>query len=217
MFTGLVDHVGTVLSSRPTSASGGRTLRIESKFADFVLGESIACDGVCLTVERWTGGAFEVTAGDETLRLTTIGSLKAGSALHLERALRLGDRLGGHMVQGHVDGMGEVAAIVPGASWTRVDIRVPAELAKYIAPKGSVCVDGVSLTVNEVQDAGGVHTFSVGLVPHTLTVTHLSGYAPGRRVNIETDLLARYLERLAGFQGATPLSRDLLARAGFLT
>lgn len=219
MFTGLVDHLGTLVASRPTSGAGGRALRIDSRFTDFVLGESIACDGVCLTVERWSGSTFEVTAGDETLRLTTLGGLRPGRALHLERAMRVGDRLGGHLVQGHVDGVGVVRSVTPGPVWTRVEIEVPAGLARYVAPKGSICVDGVSLTVNEVSDGGGVHSFAVGLVPHTLAVTRLGTYQPGTEVNLETDLLARYLERLSAFPAASPaspLSRELLGRAGFI-
>ncbi len=214
MFTGLVDHCGRIVSTGPSGS--GRALRIESRFTDFVLGESIACDGVCLTVESWTAGAFTVTAGDETLRVTTLGAKHAGDTVHLERALRVGDRLGGHLVQGHVDGVGEVMAIIPGATWTRVDIAVPAELARYIATKGSVTVDGVSLTVNQVHDAGALHTFSVGLVPHTLAVTRFGGLSVGTRVNIETDLLARYAERLAAFPPNEPsVTVDLLHRAGF--
>lgn len=189
---------------------------MESQFSGFVLGESIACDGVCLTVESWTGSTFAVTAGDETLRVTTLGRKHVGDKVHLERALQVGDRLGGHLVQGHVDGVGEVTAVVPGATWTRVDIAVPMELARYIATKGSVTVDGVSLTVNEVHDAGTLHTFSVGLVPHTLAVTRLGEFVVGTRVNIETDLLARYVERIAAFPSTgTAVTADLLRRAGF--
>ena len=209
MFTGLVDHLGTILSAG-VGPGGGRVLRIASSFADFSLGESIACDGVCLTVERAhggrTGGAedgtFEVTAGEETLKVTTLGAMRPGDRLHLERALRVGDRLGGHLVQGHVDGVGEVVAITPGEAFTRVVFTVPEALARYVAPKGSVTVDGVSLTVNEVSDT----TFTVGLVPHTLKVTKMGSLKAGSRVNLETDLLARYLARLAGFDAPAPSS-----------
>lgn len=213
MFTGLVDHCGRIAASTPSGS--GRTLRIESAFRDYVLGESIACDGVCLTVERWDSGSFVVTAGDETLRVTTLGERRVGEAVHLERALRVGDRLGGHMVQGHVDGVGVVRRVVPGPTWTRVDFAVPAALARYIAQKGSVTVDGVSLTVNEVHDDAAGHTFSVGLVPHTLAVTRLGGFVAGTKVNIETDLLARYAERLAAFPPPPGVSADLLRRSGF--
>ena len=144
MFTGLVDHPGKVVGVSPARGGAeGRTLRIESGFGDFALGESIACDGVCLTVERWTGSTFEVTAGEETLRVTTLGAVQVGDRLHLERALRVGDRLGGHLVQGHVDGVGEVIAVAPGAAWTRVDVAVPEGIARYVAPKGSITIDGV--------------------------------------------------------------------------
>lgn len=222
MFTGLVDHPGKIVSVAPCSGgrggATGRTLRIESRFRDFALGESIACDGVCLTVEGWTGSTFEVTAGEETLRVTTLGSAQPGDDIHLERALSVGDRLGGHLVQGHVDGVGVVIAVVPGAAWTRVDFQVPAELSRYIAPKGSITVDGVSLTVNEVTGGAGTEgTFSVGLVPHTLAVTRLGKYRVGTRVNLETDLLARYLERLAFCRtpDAAGVDLDLLRRSGF--
>lgn len=215
MFTGLVDHVGTLLNLRPEGS--GLRLWIQSRFGDFAVGESIACDGVCLTVERWSGGTFEVVAGNETLAVTTLGAVRAGAVLHLERALRLGDRLGGHLVQGHVDGTGVVHAIVPGPTWTRVDIGVPRALARYIAPKGSVTVDGVSLTINSVADQGGRHLFSVGLVPHTLTVTKLGTLGPGSAVNLETDLLARYLERLHDpALAASAVDLDTLRRSGFL-
>ncbi len=180
-----------------------------------MLGESIACDGVCLTVESWDDRAFVVTAGDETLRVTTLGGKRAGESVHLERALRVGDRLGGHLVQGHVDGVGVVQRIVPGPTWTRVDFSVPVALARYIAQKGSVTVDGVSLTVNDVHDAASEHTFSVGLVPHTLAVTRLGSFAVGTKVNIETDLLARYAERLSAFPSPPGVSAELLRRSGF--
>ncbi len=216
MFTGLVDHVARVVGVG--RAGAGLILRVESEFRDFQVGESIACDGVCLTVERWTGGTFEVTAGDETLRVTTLGGVRVGDGIHVERALRLGDRLGGHMVQGHVDAVGDVVAVVPESASTRIAIAVPDAIARYIAPKGSVTVDGVSLTVNSVGMTDGRQQFSVGLIPHTLAVTKLGQVRPGSRLNIETDLLARYLERLLGAPGSTPpvgVGADLLRRSGF--
>lgn len=209
MFTGLVAEQGRVTRVHPRGSA--RVLTVECSFPDVQLGESIACDGVCLTVERVLPGAFEVAAGDETLRLTTLGSVQPGARLHLERALRAADRLGGHIVQGHVDGLGTVRAVQPGRQWTDVAIEVPTELARYVARKGSICVDGVSLTVNEVEGA----VFHVGIIPHTQAVTRVAALRPGDAVNIEVDVVAKYVERLLGGFGATGLSLDKLRAAGF--
>jgi riboflavin synthase len=215
MFTGLVAETGRVEAVRPRGS--GRELRIRSTFRALELGESVACDGVCLTVERDEDGVFTVLAGDETLRLTTLGEVQAGDAIHLERALRLGDRLGGHWVQGHVDGVGRIRAVTPGPQWTRIDVDAPPELRRYLVAKGSICISGVSLTVNET-DAGG---FSVGIIPHTSTITRLGAFRPGDAVNLEVDVLAKYVERLLGLdaapQGAAPaLDMARLRAAGFL-
>jgi riboflavin synthase len=188
MFTGLVAECGRV------RAIAGRTMTIESTFTGLELGESIACDGVCLTVTTMQGGIFTVDVGDETLKRTTIGEWKNDHAVHLERAMRVGDRLGGHIVQGHVDGVGTVAAVSPGAAFHRIDVKAPAELRRFFVEKGSVCVDGVSLTINGLTGEG----FHVGIVPHTQTVTHLARLGAGDRVNLEVDVLARYVERLLG-------------------
>jgi riboflavin synthase len=192
MFTGLVEELGTITSAQGVGT--GRTFVIRCTWRDLVLGESIACDGVCLTVERILADGFQATAGDETLRLTTLGARGVGSGLHLERAVRATDRLGGHIVQGHVDGVGTVRTVVPGAQWTDIGIEVPEPLRRYLVRKGSVCVDGVSLTVNTTDDVG----FHVGIVPHTLGVTKLGGLRPGDHVNLEVDIVAKYVERLLG-------------------
>lgn len=208
MFTGLVEAVGTVRAV--TSRGSGKVLWIVAPFEGLVLGESIACDGVCLTVEVFEAGAFQVTAGEETLRRTTFADVSAGRRLHLERAMRVGDRLGGHIVQGHVDGVGRVRGLTPGAQWTRIDVDVPAELSRYLVEKGSVCIDGVSLTVNGIDRTG----FHVGIVPHTLEVTHLGALRTGQPVNLEVDILAKYVERLLGARvGGVDL--PLLRAAGF--
>jgi len=197
MFTGIVSDLGEVLEVDP-KAEGLRRLTIASGYdPDTIdLGASIACSGVCLTVvARGRAGNrsyFAVDAAAETLAVTTAGSWQRGARLNLERALRLGDELGGHMVSGHVDGIAELISRenLPDMAW--LTLRVPAGLAKFIAPKGSVALDGVSLTVNEV--AGD--TFSVLIIPHTLKVTMLGGLGVGAGLNLEIDLMARYAARL---------------------
>lgn len=209
MFTGLVAEQGTI---RSVAVRGtGRELWVTSTFTGLELGESIAHDGVCLTVEVFEGSAFRVHVGEETLRRTTLGARVAGDRVHLERALRLGDRLGGHWVQGHVDGVGEVRAVVPGPEWTRIDVAVPEELSRYMVEKGSICMDGVSLTVNGVVG----RVFSVGIVPHTSGITRVTRLRPGDRVNLEMDIVARYVERLLGGEGGG-LTLERLRRAGFV-
>lgn len=158
------------------------------------LGASIACSGACLTVVERLEGAFAVDVSAETLSKTTLGGWQAGTAVNLERPLKIGDELGGHLVSGHVDGVAEVTERRPEGDSLRYVFRLPAELAPYVAAKGSVALDGVSLTVNEVEGA----TFGVNVIPHTAEVTSFGGLRPGDRVNVEIDLLARYLARLIG-------------------
>ncbi len=193
MFTGLVEDVGELVAAE-TMAGGGLRLRVGSQLRDFVLGESISVDGVCLTVETFDTESFTVTAGQETLACTTMGEFAVGRRVNLERALALGDRLGGHMVSGHVDGVGEVTSVAWDEESLVLWTQAPKELARYIAQKGSICVDGVSLTVNEVSGAG----FRVNIIPHTLSHTQVEGYKVGTRVNLEVDLVARYIERMLG-------------------
>lgn len=208
MFTGLIEGRGTV---RTVAIRGsGKVLWISARFEGLLLGESIACDGVCLTVEAFDAAGFQVTAGEETLRRTTLALVTVGNTLHLERAMRVGDRLGGHIVQGHVDGVGRVRTVTPNAQWTRIDIDVPPELSRYLVEKGSVCLDGVSLTVNGIDHVG----FNVGIVPHTLQATNLGALRSGTSVNLEVDILAKYVERLLGGRvGGVDL--PLLRAAGF--
>ena len=193
MFTGLIEGVGS-LASRELQGGDAR-LRIavgSLPFEDATLGESIAVNGVCLTVVGFDAAHFDVDASNETLSLTTLGTLEQGAALNLERAMRPDDRLGGHLVSGHVDGLGRVARIGQDARAQRWRFEAAPGVLRYVAKKGSICVDGVSLTVNAVDGAG----FEVALVPHTVQHTRFSSTGVGDRVNLEVDLIARYVERL---------------------
>lgn len=204
MFTGIVTDVGTVVSVAARETV--RRLEIDSHYdpAGIAIGASIACSGVCLTVVEvrpHAGGArFAVDAAPETLALTTAADWAAGTRLNLERALRIGDELGGHIVSGHVDGLAEVIVREEVGEATRFDFRVPAPLSRFIAEKGSVCLDGTSLTVNTVT--GDV--FSVLLIPHTLAVTTWGESIVGDRINLEIDVMARYVARLAEAGRAAP-------------
>lgn len=191
VFTGLVTHRGTILAR--TARPEGARLVVSAALAadDRVLGASVSVQGVCLTVVDSAEDRLAFDLGFETLARTTLGDLAAGDPVNLEPALRAGDPLGGHLVTGHVDGVGTVRRVVARGEAREVWFDAPAELRPMLAPKGSVCVDGVSLTVNEVDDAG----FCVGLVPHTLAVTTLGRIEPGARVNLEADLVARYVAR----------------------
>jgi riboflavin synthase len=195
MFTGIIREVGTLLSRRE---SGDTYLRIACQRPPETIdiGASIACNGICLTVmETGTNGGqswFEVAASAETKAMTTLGGWQPGQRINLEPSLRLGDELGGHIVSGHVDGVGEITEIRAEGDSHRLTLRAPAALARFIATKGSICVDGISLTVNQVDGA----TFGVSIIPHTWSVTSLAGAEPGGRVNLEIDLLARYVARL---------------------
>jgi riboflavin synthase len=209
MFTGLVETIGTLRrrSGGPAARSAyGASVRglFESKFGGpLVLGESIAVNGVCLTVDRILDGDFEADMSEETLTRTTLGDLVLGSRVHLERATPVGGRLGGHIVAGHVDGVGRVAERAPRGDTVRLAVRVPPDLAPFLAAKGSVAVDGVSLTMNAVTGAPGDEevTFEVMVVPHTLATTLLGDLRAGDRVNIEVDVLARYVARWLEFRG----------------
>ncbi|MEZ4321383.1 MAG: riboflavin synthase [Myxococcota bacterium] len=211
MFTGLVEDIGTIVAVRPVGAGRALTFRTAIPMSDVAVGASIAVNGACLTAERFVEGGFVAVAASETLAKTTLGRLGAGSRVHLERALRLGDRLDGHLVQGHVDGTGEVVSSSrERESWV-IWVRMPADLARFVAPKGSITIDGVSLTVNEVTDGG---TFRVNIVPHTIEVTLLGELKPGSSVNLEVDVLAKYVERLLGGRGGG-LTLETLRKHGF--
>jgi len=191
MFTGIVTDVGRVRAVRDTNRD--RRFEIETRFdlATVDIGASISHAGCCLTVVEKGEGWFAVEVSGETLSKTTLDEWTEGRPVNLERAARVGDELGGHIVSGHVDGVGEVVSIESEGGSHRVRVRAPRPLHRYIAPKGSITVEGVSLTVNEVED----DVFGVNLIPHTWEVTTLGGLKPGARVNLEIDMLARYLAR----------------------
>ena len=208
MFTGIIREVGTLLIRRE---AGDTYLRIACRRAPETIetGASIACNGICLTVveagsnpgtdpgaddgRHW----FEVAASAETKDKTTLGAWQPGQRINLEPALRLGDELGGHIVSGHVDGVGEITGIRAEGDSHRLSLRAPEALARFIASKGSICIDGISLTVNEVAGS----SFGVNIIPHTWSVTSLAGAEPGGQVNLEIDLLARYVARLNDMAG----------------
>lgn len=193
MFTGIIEGVGRLRASEIRGGDARLIIEVGTlPFADVSLGESIAVNGVCLTVVEFDEVSFQADASNETLSLTTLGALKPGALVNLERAMRPTDRLGGHLVSGHVDGIGAVIDIREDARAQRWRFSAPAPLLRYIAKKGSICVDGVSLTVNEVDS----HGFEVALIPHTVSHTAFSQTSVGDSVNLEIDLVARYVERL---------------------
>ncbi len=189
MFTGLVECTGRV--ARRISRGPSERLVIEAPLTALALGESIAVNGACLTVVSDHGGSFEADVSAETLEKTTLGELGVGSEVNLERSLKVGDRLGGHLVAGHVDGVGRLVEITPSGDARRLSFEAPELLAPFIASKGSVAIDGVSLTVNDVSG----RRFGVMLIPHTLAVTNLKHLRPGSHINLEIDLVARYVVR----------------------
>ncbi|MGR3822712.1 MAG: riboflavin synthase [Salipiger marinus] len=192
MFTGIVTDMGEI---RDLTQAGDLTARIGTRYdtGGIDIGASIACDGVCLTVVTLGPDWFDVQISAETLSKTNLGGWTAGQRINLERALKVGDELGGHIVSGHVDGLAEVVSVTEEGDSTRVQLRAPEALAKFIAPKGSVALNGTSLTVNEVQGA----VFGINFIPHTKEVTTWGRVAVGDRVNLEVDTMARYVARLA--------------------
>lgn len=195
LFTGIIEGVGRLAARESIGGDVRFTFNVGNlPFDNVQMGESIAINGVCLTVIAFDAGSFQADASTETLGLTTLGQLSEGAVINLERAMRPTDRLGGHLVSGHVDGLGQVLSIHEDARAQRWRFAAPAALRRYIAKKGSICVDGVSLTVNEVDDEG----FEVALIPHTVANTAFSATGVGSAVNLEIDLVARYVERLLG-------------------
>jgi len=194
MFTGLIQAIGQV-SAIVRQESSARVVISNSEIASQIAqGDSVSVNGVCLTVVSFDKTNFAVDVMVQTLNLTTTGSLEVGSAVNLELATRTADRLGGHIVQGHVDGIAKVAAISADSQWTRMDLAIPKDLMKYVVAQGSICLEGVSLTVGELNDAA--NQVSVWLIPETLAKTNLSTKSVGDNLNIEVDILAKYVERL---------------------
>ena len=225
MFTGLIQCVGVLLSAR--RGSNRSILRIGAQFPgeSLILGESISVRGVCLSVTHFSSSFFEADASEETLRRSSLGELRSGSRLNLERALRVGDRLGGHFVQGHVDGTGTVTRVIPRGELREVTVCPGPHLMRYIVEKGSISLDGVSLTVNET----GADYFTVMVIPITRDECDGGFFVPGHRVNVEVDILGKYVEKLigchsgvmsdtgiSGGRASGSLSPEILMRNGFM-
>jgi riboflavin synthase len=194
MFTGLIAELGCITAIQKSESSAVFTIAAPGLISQIALGDSVAVNGVCLTATSIAGETFTADVMVQTLAVTSLAQLAVGSPVNLELAALLNTRMGGHMVQGHVDGVATVVALTPGEKWAQFDINVPEKLAKYIVNQGSICLDGVSLTVGQVNDANNVVT--VWLIPETLERTNLSTLKPGDLINVEVDVLAKYVERL---------------------
>ena len=194
MFTGLISELGTVAAISKGETSAVFTINAPALISEIKLGDSVAVNGVCLTATSVSGNTFTADVMVQTLSLTSLSQIIVGSPVNLELAAQLNARMGGHMVQGHVDGVATVVGLTPGEKWAQFDIKVPEHLTKYIVNQGSICLDGVSLTVGEISDSNSVLT--VWLIPETLERTNLSSKKPGDLINIEVDVLAKYVERL---------------------
>lgn len=212
MFTGIIEELGEIVQVTPTAGDSALLgVRGPLVTSDARHGDSIAVNGVCLTVVEVADGVFTADVMGETLRRSALGALRPGDPVNLERAAALGSRLGGHLVQGHVDGVGELISREPAEQWETVRFRLPAALSRYVVEKGSITIDGVSLTVATV----GTDEFSVGLIPTTLTLTTLGAKGVGDPVNLEVDVLAKYVERLLGGRLTTTTDgREVAANQG---
>jgi riboflavin synthase len=212
MFTGIVQATGSIAALDKVGGDVRMTVHSNGlPFASYAVGESIAVNGACLTATALRQDGFDADVSTETLAVTSLGNLSVGSVVNLEPSLSLGDRLGGHLVSGHVDCLGSVISIGNDARSVRLGIEIAAEYARYVARKGSVCVDGVSLTINTVS----ANTFDLNIIPHTAETTIIGGYAVGTEVNIEVDLLARYIERLLA-KDADGVSMEFLKANGYV-
>ena len=194
MFTGLIGELGSISAIEKSESSAVFTINAPQLISEIAVGDSVAVNGVCLTATSISGTTFTADVMIQTLSLTSLSQVSVDSPVNLELAAQLSSRLGGHMVQGHVDGVAKVVGLTPGEKWAQFDITVPPHLAKYIVNQGSICLDGVSLTVGSIDDSNNVVT--VWLIPETLESTNLSGKSTGDLVNVEVDVLAKYVERL---------------------
>ena len=194
MFTGLVSELGLITSITRGESSAVFTIKAPQSVSGMAVGDSIAVNGVCLTATSLTADSFTADVMVQTLAITSLGQIAEGSEVNLELAAKLDTRMGGHIVQGHVDGVATVLQLAPGEKWAQFDITVPAELMKYVVAQGSITLDGVSLTVGSFED--GSNLVTVWLIPETLAKTNLGGKKPGDLVNVEVDILAKYVERL---------------------
>lgn len=211
MFTGIIKASGTISAIKRQGGDVRLTIRSRGlPWPDYDIGESIAVNGVCLTAVAFHDDGFDTDASVETLDVTALGTLEVGSPVNLEPSISLGERLGGHLVSGHVDCTGTVTSRAADARSIRLAIEIPAEYSRYVAKKGSVCVDGVSLTINEVSASG----FEINIIPHTAEVTIIDNYTVGTIVNVEVDMLARYIERLLIPDGSG-ITKDFLETHGY--
>lgn len=200
MFTGIVEEMGAVTSIEKSLAGTRMTLLASTVMSDLKVGDSVSVNGTCLTVVNRSEREFSVEVSPETLAVTTLGRLTAGAPVNLERAMRLNERLGGHMVAGHVDGIGTILARLPDSNAIILECEAPKEVLRYCVPKGSITVDGISLTINKVTD----RSFAVAIIPHTAKVTTLGLIQVGDRVNLESDLIGKYVDRLLQERGVLP-------------
>ncbi|MFO7948097.1 MAG: riboflavin synthase [Armatimonadota bacterium] len=215
MFTGLIQEIGTVTGVRETSTGRQITIDAPEMTTETEVGASIACSGICLTVERLSGTAFEVHAGSETLQRSTAGDWTPGTQINLEPALRVSDRLGGHIVQGHVDCVGTCEAVRPVGETTEYSFSLPDEFLPYIAEKGSIAIDGISLTIAGIEG----EEIAVAIIPHTMDNTTLAQMEPQQRVNIEVDILAKYVRRMLNMQQeqqSSGVTEEFLREHGFM-
>ena len=212
MFTGLIEDVGTIVKLERKGDGALLVINHTAVLDDLKLGDSVAVDGVCLTITELNPPSFSAEASAETMRRTTLEAKKPHEKVNLERALRLNDRLGGHLVTGHVDEVGTITSIVPEGSSQKITVAVSPKTNRYVVEKGSVAVDGISLTVNQVRD----DRFSVNIIPYTASQTTLTAKGQGDKVNIEADILGKYLERLAGKKPQGKLDTQFLSEHGFL-
>lgn len=215
MFTGIIEAIGQVVQLDQIQSEW--RLRIATgqlDMSDVKIGDSIAVSGCCLTVVEFDAGSFAADVSNESMRCTNLGQLQKGSRVNLEKAMQAGSRFGGHIVSGHVDGVGELISSEPEGKSVKLRFQAPETLRRYIAAKGSICIDGTSLTVNEVDAS----SFTVNVIPHTQVETVIGGYEVGCKVNLEVDLIARYLERLmqgSGNEGQGNITREFLQQHGF--